>query len=313
MRYVYSENAGRQKPNIGGKTDIEIRRVNGERIYFLKVYLDHVMKTEGIILTIQQKLFNFAKEVAHPYVLQLPFYIEHENEISVLLVGSVATGTCTDTSDVDICFLCRDNIFCEISKNTDWAKGRPTEIILDNIQLHYYAINFETLEKKIAEYDDVAFYVYGNAIALNDNAGLFDKIKNNIFNDEIKNGRKHKALDMLIRRNRALTQILEIEPDPILRITVGLELIEHLLKVTALSDNAMFDKRKRFYTTALTGNNGMTIKPKIDVLLACLSEISLIDNKDKSSAFLQIVNECIGLIITKFFQNLDYFRPFADV
>jgi len=247
-------------------------------------------------LTIQEKLITFAKEVAYPYILRLPFYVEHENNISVLLVGSAATGLCTEASDVDICLLCRDHVYNEISKNTNWSNGRPTEVILDKTQLHFYAISFETLEIKITDYDDITFYVYGNATALNDDAGLFIKLKNIIFDEEIINGRKHKALDMLIRRNRALTQILNGESDPILRITIGLEIIEHLLKVTALSDNIMFDKRKRFYNTALIGNIGIMIQPKIDTLLAYLSEISLIDNKDSSSAFLQIVKECIELI-----------------
>jgi len=245
------------------------------------------------LTTIQQKLLAFAKEVAYPYIQQLPFYLEYENDISVLLVGSAATGLCTEHSDVDICLLCRENTFDEISKNANWNSGHPTEIILGNTQLHYYAAGFETLEKKIADYDDVVFYVYGSAIDLNDNAGLFDKIKRNIFSDEIKNGRRHKSFDMLVRRNRALKQILEIEPDPILRMAIGLEIIELILKNIALADDTPFDKRKRFYSTALIGSFGCEAKPKIDNLIACIGDISGIKSKEKDHEFLQIVDECI--------------------
>jgi len=247
-------------------------------------------------MNIQEKLIMFAKNIAYPYIQQLPFYIEHENNISVLLVGSAATGLCTESSDVDICILCREYIFNEISANTNWNNGKPTEVILNNMQLHFYAISIETIEKKIVEYDDVTFYIYGNTITLNDNANLICKLENLINNDEIKIERKNKAFDLLIRRNKALAQIFEKEPDPISRISVGMEIIEHLLKNVALSDNTMFDKRKRFYYTALTGKNGMLIKPKIDILLAYLSEISLIENNEKSLSYLYIVNECIDLL-----------------
>ena len=245
-------------------------------------------------MTAHQRLLGFANETAYPYILNLPIYINHADDVSVLLVGSVATGLCIESSDVDICLLCKEAVFDEIAKGTNWKNGRPTEIEINNTQLHYYAISYENLEQKIADFDDVVFYVYGNAIALNDNAGLFEKIKNLIFNEEIKSQRKSKSVDMLIRRNRALKQIFDKEHDPILRITIGLELIELLLKTVALFDDVPFDKRKRFYSTALTGNLGANLHHKIDCLIASLSEIVREENKEQASVFLQIVDECIA-------------------
>jgi predicted nucleotidyltransferase len=247
-------------------------------------------------MTTQQRLRNFAEEIAYPYVIQLPFFVEYHNKISILLVGSTATGLCNDNSDVDICFLCDEYVFSDISQGTDWINGRPIEIIIDNVQLHYYAISYETIEKKITEYDDITFYVYGNVVVLNDNSGLYIKVKNMIYNDEIRINRKNKAVDMLIRRNRAFKQIILKESDPILRIRVGLEIIELLLKAIALSDGNEFDMRKKFYTTALTGNKGMKMIYKLDILIDSLSKISKIENSEKSCIFMQIIDDCIKVI-----------------
>lgn len=245
-------------------------------------------------MTAQEKLYKFATETAYPYILQLPFYLEYREKISILLVGSTATGLCTDTSDVDICLLCKEQIFNDISEGTNWVNGRPTEILIDDIQLHYYAIGYEAIEKKILEYDDISFYVYGNAIALNDNSGLYSKIKNIINDDEIKIKRKNKAIDMLSRRNRALKQILSKESDPILRINIGLEIIELILTAAALLDSVQFDRRKRFYTTALSGKIGNKIIGKVDTLINILSNIGKIDDSENSCIFMQIVDECIN-------------------
>ena len=247
-------------------------------------------------MTVHQKLLNFAKGTAYPFILNLPFYAKYSINISILIVGSTATGQCNDNSDVDICLLCEEHIFNDISTGTNWINGSPTEIIMNDIQLHYYAISYEAIEKKLAEYDDVAFYVYGNAVALSDNSGLYNKIKGLIFNDETRTNRKNKAIDMLVRRNRALKQILQRENDPILRIKVGLEIIELLLKTIALSDQIEFDTRKRFYITALDGDIGKNMACKVDSLINFLSDVGNIENKDKSCLFTQTVDDCIESI-----------------
>lgn len=247
-------------------------------------------------MTAQERLLAFARETAYPYMMNLPFYTQYADDISVLLVGSVATGLCRETSDVDICLLCGETSYEDISKGTGWGTGQPTEVVIDGTQIHYYAVSFQKLKKRILGYEDAAFYLYGNAVLFNDNSGFYSKIMELIDDDNIKAIRKEKALDMLVRRNRALKQILKYEKDPILRITVGLELIGHLLKMIALSDGVPFDKRKRFYTTALVGDLGKQLKPRIGIMISSLGKIGNWEKSDISAQFMKALDKCIGFI-----------------
>lgn len=211
-------------------------------------------------------------------------------------MGSAATGLCTEHSDVDICLLCPQNIFDRISIDTKWINGRPTEVIINGIQLHYYAISTESVIQKIRNMDDVTLYVYGTAVAINDNAKLLSDIQRQITNPELIESRKLNALDILTKRNRALKQVLLQEKDPICRLRICLELIERLLTVIALTDNLQFDKRKRFYITALKGRHGTTLKDKINSLLSFLGTVSNGDDMETTNEFLQIFDYCLDTI-----------------
>ncbi len=108
-------------------------------------------------MSIQKQLISFAFERAYPYIIEQPTIKGFLSQISFILVGSAATGLCNAGSDVDICLICDQNTYDTISVGTRWLDGRPTEVILDGTQPHYYAISTESLNRKIAELDGLTF------------------------------------------------------------------------------------------------------------------------------------------------------------
>ncbi len=250
-------------------------------------------------MTVRERFLNFAEKTAYPYIINLPFVSNHINDMSILLIGSAASGLCTEYSDVDICILCGDELLKKISENTNLSSGSPNELILEGIQLHYFAVSFEFVFNKLNEFDDICFYLYSTAAVLNDNSGLYLKIRN-VFDDEnLKLKRKEKAADLFFRRTRALNSIFERETDPVIRLDIAIEIIKHILKVTALIDNVPFDIRKRFYTTALKGVVGKNIKEKADILINLVSSVSNYKNIEDSRLFLKVADECKEIIKTK--------------
>lgn len=247
-------------------------------------------------IDIQKKLMKFAFETAYPYIIEQSIIKDHFDSISFILVGSTTTGLCTVDSDVDICLLCPQNIFDIIAINTKWINGRPTEVVIDGIQLHYYAISIESVIRNIEKMDDRTLYVYGTAVVINDSPKLFNNIQKLIVNPELIEKRKNSTFDMLTRRNRALKQVLLKERDPILRLRMCLELIDLLLAAIALTDNQQFDKRKKFYITALKGQCGMKLMNKIDSLLSLLGNVSNVGDMKTTNKFLEIFDYCIHSI-----------------
>jgi predicted nucleotidyltransferase len=248
------------------------------------------------IMIIHEKLLNFAKTKAYSYIMNLDILKIYNNNISVLLVGSTATGLCNENSDVDICLLCKDEIFRTISKDTSWINGRPTEINLEKIQLHYYAISIENIESKLIILDDITLYVYSTAISLNDNSGLFEILKVQISDEKLNVRRKEMAINTLVRRRRALNGVLSELDDYVVRIDVMNEIIKHILKVTALKDNIPFDPRKRPYKTGLSGATGYLISENINRAISLISEASYFKNKESIKLFEKYIDDCILLI-----------------
>ena len=174
-------------------------------------------------MTIQDKLKKFAFGTGYNYIIEQQKFKDNFDKICFLLVGSVATGLCSIDSDVDICMLCERETFEKISVDTKWQMGCPTEIIIDGIQLHYYAISTESVIDKINKFDDITFYVYGTATVIGGNSMIFDKITKLINSTDIKTSRFNIAINMLNRRTKALNQVLILEDaDTILYIKISL-------------------------------------------------------------------------------------------
>ena len=247
-------------------------------------------------MSIQEKLVSFALERAYPYIKEQPPIKDFPDRISFILVGSSATGFCDEWSDVDICLLCGKDVFDTISEGTRWVEGRPTEVILDGTQLHYYAVSTDTLERKIAEADESACYVYGTAKVIDDAAGLYRSIAEKLRDPELLARRYAKETDMLRRRQRALHYVLDREKDPMARIGICAELIERLLKCTALCDGREYDCRKRLYQTALQGAAGEALKPDVDKLFSLIGPVCYAENKAEAFEFARVFDSCVDRV-----------------
>ena len=151
-------------------------------------------------MNIQEKLISFAFDKAYPYIVEQPVIKDHLSKISFILVGSAATGLCNADSDVDICLICDQKSYDTISIGTRWLDGRPTEVIIDGTQLHYYGISTENLNQKISDMDNLTLYVYRNAIVINDAAGQYKQIAERINDPDSCSKRLSREVDMLGRR-----------------------------------------------------------------------------------------------------------------
>jgi predicted nucleotidyltransferase len=216
----------------------------------------------------------FAENECVPYLLGLPRLKPHVDRLSLLLVGSVATGLCGEGSDVDIAVVCDEATYHAISPGTAWAEGRPSEITLKGVQLHYYAIPFEQIERKLDELDDVYLYVYGSAVVLSDPGGQYARRFAPFWSraGDIRRERIEGKLDMLLRRVRALRACLA-DRDPLASARLCLELVTLSLKVTALLDDVPFDPRKRLFATALRGPLGRRIEADVCALFLALGDL----------------------------------------
>lgn len=247
-------------------------------------------------MSIQETLITFAFEKAYPYIVEQPVIKDHLFKISFILVGSAATGLCNAESDVDICLLCDQSTYEAISVGTRWLDGRPTQVILDGTQLHYYAISADSVDKKIAELDGHTCYLYGNAIVIDDATGLYKQLAEKIHNPALLSQRFEKEHEMLERRKRALHYVMNSNTDPMARVEICTEIMKRLLICIALFDDRECDQRKRLYRTALLGPTGIVLKPKIDELFSQLGVACRAENWEESASFLEGFDYCFDSI-----------------
>ncbi|MBA7617322.1 hypothetical protein ES703_24636 [subsurface metagenome] len=247
----------------------------------------------------QSRLQGFAESKCLPYLLNLPSFKPYLERLSFILVGSVATGFCSEDSDIDIAIVCDEETYRAISKDTLWDAGRPSETEVNGVKLHYYAIRFNNVESKLRELDDVYLYVYSNAVVLQDAGNQytrrFSRLTSHV--SEVRKQRLEGKLDMLIRRSRALKFALA-EKDILSIGRICLELIILCLKVIALLDNIPFDPRKRLFTTALKGRIGQQVEDKIRQLFSRLGTLGQLrkDSDFASFAFPDKLKEIIAIL-----------------
>jgi len=217
---------------------------------------------------------QFAREVCLPYLITLERFRDDLDLLSFMLVGSVATGHDDENSDVDVAVVCERRVYDSISGSADWDRGRPTEEHLDGVQLQYYGISFEQIEKRLSELDDVYLHVYSNAISLRDpNGQYFERLAPLLAGSpDVRRERVEGKLDMLVRRACAMRQA--IQAGDIMSIAqVCLELLRRGLELIALLDGVDFDPRKRLFMTALRGELGRELEPVFRRLVSSLGEL----------------------------------------
>jgi len=236
----------------------------------------------------QTRLLAFAKQTALPYLLKQPALQPFVEQLSFVLVGSVATGFCSENSDVDIAIVCESSIYSTLSQGTRWDAGRPTEVFIDGVQLHYYGITFDKIINKMTELSDHYLFIYSHVQLLKDPQNAY---RNRIspFAAQQPNIRKQRIegkADMLKRRFNVLKLLFERKEDIISIMNLKLELVTRMLKLIALLDNVPFDSRKRLFQTALAGKFGQQLHKQMLELLANFDEagrMMLIQNPSQST------------------------------
>jgi len=248
------------------------------------------------------KLLHLTEEKCFPYLLDLPQLKPFLDKSSIILVGSVATGLCREDSDIDIAIVCDKAIFTEISKDTQWAKGIPTETKIDGVQFHYYATTFDGIKSKLQKLDDMYLYVYGYAKILQDPQNAFERFISKYKPDdiEIRKQRIEGKIDMLLRRTQALNYALGVK-DLFGIIEICKELIALSLKVSALLDNVPFEPRKRLFQTSLQGKFGSQLKSNILRLFTDLGAIGQLETEAnfKEFSFIKTLLEITKLILSE--------------
>jgi predicted nucleotidyltransferase len=232
------------------------------------------------------RLRSIAKSKCLPHLLALPRLAPSAGRLSMVLVGSAATGLCQDGSDIDIAVVCDSMTYEAIASGTTWAAGKPAEDEIGGVQLHYYGVEFDAIQAKLRDLDDLALYVYGNAVVLWDPEGRYEEQFHWLSEqaEDIRRKRIEGKLDMLSRRTRALVSLLA-EGDILTVARVCLELITRCLKLAALLDGIPFDPRKRLFVSALTGDTGRRVEPDLRRLLACVGDLANLRKSGDFAAF----------------------------
>lgn len=248
---------------------------------------------------IQSYLNEKAKHECLPYLKNLSRFKPYDKKISFVLVGSVASGFCRKESDIDIAVVSSEKIFNEISKNTYWKEGKPSEAMIGDTQLHYFGISLEKIEQKLTELNDFYLYEYSNAFVLEDPSKNFTK-KISVLtavNPIVRKQRLEGKLDMLIRRNRAIKYTIA-DKDIISIGKMAFEIMSLTLKVIALLDDVPFDPRKRLFITALKGKFGRSAEEEIRHLFGIIGLIGKLRTESDFSkySFQKEMNIFIGLL-----------------
>lgn len=247
-------------------------------------------------MEIQEKLYTFAKFVACPYVRNLDAVRPHLYNVSIVLVGSVATGICSEKSDVDLCVLCTRKIYNEIFPLIEWNSGKYMELTISGIKTRYYLGCIEDVCDGLLKNDDLIFYLYNYAKVLDDISGAYKNLRKFIAEQQIIAKRKKHVNNSMIKRRRALTKYLDMYTDPFGRLMVAQDTIRTLLRAIASYDNIPFDPKKHPYHTALAGSTGSVLKPCINDLLNSIPRIIKDGDEVARKEFIMLVDNCISAI-----------------
>ena len=225
----------------------------------------------------RERLSQFARTEAVSYLVSLESFEPFLQGISLVLVGSVASGSCEDHSDVDVAIVSCTRIHEEVARDTAWAQGRPTEVNIRGTVLQYFGVSYAQLEDHLLAGDDNYWYNFGVGVPLWDPAGAFSNWFLSFqtkLEDTVHLKRLDERLASFRRRFRALKDCLAYGGDPVVAATIYLENIVLALKVTALIDNVQFDPRKRLFVTATSGPLGAELEAEFRYVMQSMGTFS---------------------------------------
>ena len=226
-----------------------------------------------------------------------PLFKPRSDKLAYVVVGSVATGLCTPTSDIDIAVVSDQAVYEELTRDPAWAatlgspESRqaltgdrppggdwPAQTVVDGVRLQYYCTTYEWIEAGIADLRDSYIYHYGTAVILRDPQQRYARLLESLraAAPALRKQRLEGKLDWLRRRYGTLEASLRYR-DVIGAVRVGLELIILAVKVTALLDDVPFDPRKRLLLTGLAGRLCYQLEGSFRQLLAALGELGRLD------------------------------------
>ena len=226
---------------------------------------------------IQARLRRHAENLCVPYLLGHPTLAAHVDRISLVLVGSAASGLCHAESDVDIALVCDSDVREAIARGTRWDEGRPSEEVIDDTQLHYYGVTFDCIKEGFRGLDDVTISIYGGGYVLRDPGSRYRSFLERLPEGrELRRRRVEAKLDSLMRRSRGLSGALSYG-DPVTVGRICLKLISTGLMLVALLHDVPFDPRKRLFGTALRGPLGRRVEAHIRGMLGALGALGELD------------------------------------
>ena len=247
-------------------------------------------------MQIKDKFITFAKYLACPYVLNLDAVKPYVNEVSIMLVGSVATGICNPSSDVDICIMCTRETFDKINPFIDWNAGKYMEMSISGVKTRYYLETIEDITAGLSKLDDLMFYLYTFAIPLDDVSGAYKNLQKFITEQQLVTKRKNHVFRSMMRRRRALSAYLDSYKDPFGRLYNAQDLLKSVLRAIAVYDNLPYDPKTHPYQTALSGTTGQFLQPCIDELIVYISRIARAEDTAAQKEFITLVDNCISAI-----------------
>ena len=244
----------------------------------------------------RDKLLAFAKYFACPFVLNLDAVRPYTHEVSILLVGSLATGMNTEQSNVDICILCKKKTAQLIDGEMNWSGNHSTELTINGVRTRYYIAELETVLRDLTKYDDLAFYLYGNAIPLDDVSGAYKKLQQYIAEERLEAKRKRYIFSSLLMKRREVSAYFEVSADRAGHMIRSAELLKALLRAISAFDGNPFDPGKYPYQSAVRGKMGKVLQPGIDAVLSYMGRLA--DAKDETAhkEFIRLVDNCISAI-----------------
>ncbi len=247
-------------------------------------------------MQIKDKFITFAKYLACPYVLNLDAVKPYVNSVSIILVGSVPTGICNPSSNVDICILCTREIYNQINPQIDWNAGKYMEMSISGVKTRYYIETIEDLIDNLNKLDDLTFYLYNFAIPLDDVSSAYKKLRRYIEEKKLNDKRKKHVYHSMMRRRRALNTYLCSYKDPFGRLSSSQDVLKSILRAIAVFDNVPYDPNKHPYQTSLAGITGKFLKPCIDELMSMLPRIARADDSVAQKEFMMLIDNCISAI-----------------
>jgi len=215
-------------------------------------------------------------------VKSLPFWSEYETHVAVAIVGSVGAGISDSHSDIDVYIYVPEKLSMALYE--EYKRGYEEDTIdvfnprafdfdefpmsrLEGIGGHCRAMDFESIEESVRNYDDVERWVCLNCIPLHDPTGRLEALRAESaeYPPRILNRKLVRHYWLLRDQLWSIKKPLERGQ----RETVSLQCVEgisHLLMFCILADGRPYPYNKWLYRVAMETELGKLVRQYVDAL-----------------------------------------------